>query len=108
MSGWEAKTAARGRREYGGVFFLEGEEVVGVVGLGEEVGYCGDCGGGGVVAAEDEEFQLGEGGGGEGWVGGGGWGLGGLEFGVGEVDDGFAFGGEWGGERGEGREGVEG
>lgn len=49
------------------------------------------------MAAEEEGFHLGEGGGGEGYVGGGVWGLGGLKFGVGEVDDGFAFGGEGGG-----------
>lgn len=95
FSGWEAEIAARRgrvRAKDGGVPSLEGEEVVRVVGLGEKMEEVGDCCG---VAAEDEESQLGEGGGGEWYVGDGG-GIGGLQFGVGEVDDGFAFGGEGG------------
>lgn len=75
---------------------LESAEVGGVLGEGEEVEEVGYCCGGCVVAAEDEEFHLGEGARGEGLVCG--RGAGGEEvFGVGEVDDGFAFWGVCGG-----------
>ena len=66
----------------------------GVLGEGEEVEEVGYCCGGCVVAAEDEEFHLGKGGGAEGLGCGGGGG--GEVFGMGEVDDGFAFLGGWG------------
>ncbi len=65
--------------------------MVGVGGEGEEVEEVGYGGGGCVVAAEDEEFHLWEGGGCEGFVVVSVLGRGGLEFGVGEVDDGFTF-----------------
>ena len=65
--------------------------MVGVGGEREEVEEVGDGCGGCVVATEDEEFHLGEGGGCEGFVIVSVLGRGGLEFGVGEVDDGFTF-----------------